>query len=201
MNPSATRPLSDSLSGGATADSEVLAKKLKIDEDIRNLYEDFVMDDYEETEYGEEDYEGEEDCGEDYHCSELGCSSEDGSDDCCAVCNGDFAMEDGQEEEDEDGIDEGDDCTQDEDEEESEHDEDNGKIEKSEAEGDKKDDNNKDGEGAAKAVENQDRETETDEVDEPAWHPLFKPDVLRVVLLSNDNQRLCVNRQTLSSHR
>jgi len=203
MNPSATRPLSDSLSGGATADSEVIAKKRKIDEDIRNLYEDFgtVMDDYEETEYGEEDYEGEEDCGEDYHCSDLGCSSEDGSDDCCAVCNGDFPMEDSQEEEDEDGIDEGDDYTQDEDEEESEHDEDIGKIEKSEAEVDEKVDEIRDGEGASKAVKNQDRQTEMVEVDEPTWHPLFRSDAPRVILLSNDNQKLCVYRHTLSSHR
>jgi len=203
MNPSATRPLSDSLSGGATADSEVLAKKRKIDEDIRNLYEDFgtVIDDYEETEYGEEDYEGGEDCGEDYHCSELGCSSEDGSDDCCAVCNGDFPLEDGQEEEDEDGIGEGDDCTQDEDEEESEHDEDNGKIEKSEAEVDEKVDKIRDGGGAAKAVEDEGGEPKRDDVVELAWHPLFRSDAPRVILLSNDNQKLCVYRHTLSSHR
>jgi hypothetical protein len=102
MKSNTTRPLSDSLADDCTAESEVIAKKRKIDEDIKNLYEDFgiAMDDYEETEYGEEDYEEEEeDCEEDYHCSDLECSSEDGSD-CCAMCNGDFPMEDGQDEED-----------------------------------------------------------------------------------------------------
>jgi hypothetical protein len=204
MNPSATRPLSDSLAGDLTADSEVLAKKRKIDEDIKNLYEDFgtVMDDYEETEYGEEDYEEEEDCGEDYHCSELGCSSDDGSDDCCAICNGDFPIEESQDEEDEDEIDEGDDYDQDEDEDEnSESEVGENKNGKSEVPVTEKDDNAKDGEGAAKAIENESGETGRDEVIEAGWHPLFKPDAPRVILLSNDNQKLCVNRHTLFSHR
>jgi len=198
MNPSATRPLSDSLSGGATADSEVLAKKLKIDEDIRNLYEDFVMDDYEETEYGEEDYEGEEDCGEDYHCSDLGCSSDHGSDDCCAICNGDFPIEESQDEEDDDGIDEGDDTDQDGEDDGHSRSEDE---EKSEAPVKEKDDSAKNSEGAAKAIEDREGDTERDEVNEAPWHPLFKPDAPRVILLSSDNQRLCVNRHTLSCHR
>jgi hypothetical protein len=203
MNPSATRSLSDSLVGDPTANSEVLAKKRKIDEDIKNLYEDFgtVMDDYEETEYGEEDYEEEEeDCEEDYYCSDLECSSRDGSD-CCAMCNGDFPIEESQDEEDEDGIDEGDDYDQDDDEEETNHDEDNEKIEESEAKVDEKVDKIGDGEGAAKAVEDEGGEPKRDAVVEPAWHPLFRSDAPRVVLLSNDNQKLCVYRHTLSSHR
>jgi len=200
MNPSATRPLSDSLSGGATADSEVIAKKRKIDEDIRNLYENSgtVIDDYEETEYGEEDYQGGEDCGEDYHCSDLGCSSEDGSDDCCVVCNGEFPMEDSHDEEDDDGIDEGDNSDQDGDEDGNSHSEDD---EKSKAPVKEKDDSAKNSEGAAKAIEDREGDTERDEVNEAPWHPLFKPDTPRVILLSSDNQKLCVNRHTLSSHR
>jgi len=210
MNSSATRRLSNSLAGDSTANSDQLAKKRKIDEDIRNLYEDFgtVMDDYEESEYGEEDYENEEedyedeeqDCEEDYHCTDLECSSEDGSD-CCAMCNGDFPMEDGEDEEDEDGIDERDDYDQDDDEEETGHEEDNEKIEKSEAKVDEKVDKIRDGDGAAKAVEDEGGEPKRDDVVEPAWHPLFRSDAPRVVLLSNDNQKLCVYRHTLSSHR
>jgi hypothetical protein len=202
MNPSATRSLSDSLVGDPTANSEVLAKKPKIDEDIKNLYEDFgtVMDDYVETEYGEEDYEEEEeDCEEDYHCSDLECSSEDGSD-CCVMCNGDFPMEDG--EEDEDGIDEGDDYDQDEEEDENSESEDGEKKNgKSEATVKEKDDNAKDGEGAAKAIEDREGEKERDEVIEAEWHPLFEPDAPTVVLLSNDNQKLSVERHLLSSQR
>jgi hypothetical protein len=204
MKSSTTRSISDSLADDPTANSEVLAKKRKIDEDIRHLYEDFgtVMDDYEETAYGEEDYEEEEeeDCEEDYHCSDLECSSEDGSD-CCAMCNGDFPIEESQDEEDEDGIDEGDDYDQDDDEEETNHDEDNEKIEKSEAKVDEKVDKIRDGEGAAKAVEDEGGEPKRDAVAEPAWHPLFRSDAPIVVLLSNDNQKLCVYRHTLSSHR
>ena len=100
MHSKPTRRLSDSLAGDSTANSDQLAKKRKIDEDIRNLYEDFgtVMDNYEETEYGEQDYEEEEeDFQEDYYRSDLECSSEDGSD-CCAMCNSDFPMEDGEDE-------------------------------------------------------------------------------------------------------
>jgi hypothetical protein len=33
------------------------------------------------------------------------------------------------------------------------------------------------------------------------WHPLFKQDTSKVILLSNDNQKLCVDRITLSYHR
>jgi hypothetical protein len=204
MKSSTTRSISDSLADDPTANSEVLAKKRKIDEDIRHLYEDFgtVMDDYEETAYGEEDYEEEEeDYEEDYYCSDLECSSEDGSE-CCVMCNGDFPIEESQDEEDEDGIHEGDDYDQDEEEDENGESEDGEKKNgKSEATVKEKDDNAKDGEGAAKAIEDREGEKERDEVIEAGWHPLFEPDAPTVVLLSNDNQKLSVDRHLLSSQR
>jgi len=184
MNPGATRPVSDSLAGDLTAGSEVIAKKRRIDEDIRNLYEDFgivmddyrgmdedirdlyeevgiVMDDYQETEYGEDDYE-----------------------------------------EDEDGIDEGDDDDQDEEECMNSQCQDGEKKDgKSEAAVKENDDNDKDGEGPARAIDDKDEGTAREEAIDAAWHPLFRPDVPKVILLSNDNQKLCVDRHILSSHR
>jgi hypothetical protein len=120
---------------------------------------------------------------------------------CCAMCSGDIPMEDGPDEEDEDQIDEGDDCEQDKDEEESKHDQDNKRDAKSEVEVKEKDDDDKDRERTGKVTGNDDGEDETAEISEPAWHPLFKPDAPKVILLSNDNQKLCVDRHTLSTHR
>jgi hypothetical protein len=191
MSSSATRSRPASVSKDANSDSAIIAKKRRIQKDIRNLYEDFgtVMDDYEETEYGE-DSEKEEEYEMDYHED-----PEYGSE-CCAMCSGDIPMEDGQDEEDEDQIDEGDDCDQDKDEEESNHGQ-----EKSEVEMKEKDDDDKDSERTGKVTGSDDEETETAESIEPAWHPLFKPDAPKVILLSNNNQKLCVDRHTLSSHR
>jgi hypothetical protein len=218
MNPSATRSLSDSLAGGLTEDSEVLAKKRKIDEDIRNLYEDFgtVLDDYEETEYGEEDceedegqeeeegHEEEEDYEEDYHCSDLECSSEDGSD--CEYCDGEVeyqceAEEEAEEEE----------CEEDEEEEYDYYsDEDYGqgvnedRVDKVHDEGKEKGNeqdlsNDKHGIEDVKDVAEEKEPVKTNK--ELIWHPLFKPDAPTVILLSNDGQKLSVDRHLLSSHR
>lgn len=33
------------------------------------------------------------------------------------------------------------------------------------------------------------------------WHPMFNQDIPRIILLSNDNQRLCVNKDILTSYR
>lgn len=203
MNSGIDRPRSPTRTAGLEPNSAVLAKRRRLNEDIKNLYEDFgtVMDEYEETDYEEEiyeetDYEQEED----YHCSD--CSSEDGSD-CCMVCNGDFLMQtEDEDDEDEDQIDEDDDYDQDED------------VEGEESEGGdaKKDntaarvkedrrDNEKDG-GKAVGTTGQDvGDSEVTEVVEPVWHPLFKPDIPKVVLLSNDNQKLSVDRHTLCSNR
>ena len=184
MSPGATRPVSDSLAGDLAADSGVIAKKRRIDEDIRNLYEDFgivmddyqgtdedirnlyaevgiVMDDYQETEYGEDDYE-----------------------------------------EDEDGIDEGDDYDQDEEEcMNSQCQDGEQKDEKSGAAVKENSDNDKDWEGPAKAIDDKDGGTAREEAIDVAWHPLFRPDVPRVIILSNDNKKLCVDRHILPSHR
>ena len=46
---------------------------------------------------------------------------------------------------------------------------------------------------------NQPNPTITSELKE--WHPLFRQDAPKVVLLSNDNQKLCVDKSTLSNHR
>jgi hypothetical protein len=195
MNPSATRSLSDSLAGGLTEDSEVLAKKRKIDEDIRNLYEDFgtVLDDYEETEYGEEDceedegqeeeegHEEEEDYEEDYHCSDLECSSEDGSD--CEYCDGEVEYQCEAEEEEEE------DYEEDEEEEFDQYSEDEDYDQ-----GVKEDRIDK--------VHDETKEKEPVKTNkELIWHPLFKPDAPTVILLSNDGQKLSVDRHLLSSHR
>ena len=217
MNPSATRPLFDSLSGGATADSEVLAKKRKIDEDIKNLYEDFgtVIDDYEETEYGEEDYEEEkyheeeegdhdeeEDYEEDYHCSDLECSSEDGSN--CEYCNGEVEYQREVEEEAEE-----EDCEEVEEEEYDYYsDEDYGRgvnedrVDKvhDEEKGNERD-LSKDKHGMENVKDLAAEKETVKENEELTWHPLFKPDAPTVVLLSNDGQKLSVDRHLLSSHR
>jgi hypothetical protein len=218
MDPSATRSLSDSLVGGPTANSEVLAKKRKIDEDIKNLYEDFgtVMDDYEETEYGEEDreedegqeeeedHEEEEDYEEDYHCSDLECSSEDGSD--CEYCDGEVEYQYEAEEEAEE-----EDCEEDEEEEcDYYSDEDHGqgvkedkvdKVHDEEKEKGNEQDFSK-GKHGIEDIKDVAPEKETVKTNEELiWHPLFKPDAPAVVLLSNDNQKLSVDRHLLSSHR
>jgi hypothetical protein len=218
MNPSATRSLSDSLAGGLTEDSEVLAKKRKIDEDIRNLYEDFgtVLDDYEETEYGEEDceedegqeeeegHEEEEDYEEDYHCSDLECSSEDGSD--CEYCDGEVeyqceAEEEEEEDYEEDEEEEFDQYSEDEDYDQGVKEDRIDKVhDETKEKGNEQDlSNDKHGIEDVKDVAEEKEPVKTNK--ELIWHPLFKPDAPTVILLSNDGQKLSVDRHLLSSHR
>ena len=40
-----------------------------------------------------------------------------------------------------------------------------------------------------------------DSCSEQPWHPMFKQDSPMIILLSNDNQRLCVNKDILTSYR
>jgi hypothetical protein len=56
MKSTATRSRPGTETEDANSDSAMIAKKRRLDKDLRNLYEDFgtVMDDYEETEYGED---------------------------------------------------------------------------------------------------------------------------------------------------
>jgi hypothetical protein len=47
----------------------------------------------------------------------------------------------------------------------------------------------------------EEEKTDHERLDKSKWHPLFKQDTPKVVLLSNDNVKFCVDRAVLSSYR
>jgi hypothetical protein len=197
MNRVATRSLDVD---DSKAHSERIAKKCKpVEESIKDLFEDFetVMDDYEEEDYEGEDYEEEDyeetEYGVESHSSELGCSSEDDAVS-CGHCNGDYEdMYDDDEGEYEDADPDDD---HDSDFEDGDKDKDGNKEEVEKSEGGTKEKQLEDVIGG----DHQNPKT-AEIVPEPVWHPLFKPDLPKVILISNDNQRFCFDRATLSLHR
>jgi len=172
----------------------IVDRKRSVVTNAMDYYEEFDadMDDYEED-YEDEEYEEEweEYCSSDFACSSAG----------CLMCNGDYMMEDEYDYEDEgeyedaDPDDDYDQDTQNECADEGQEDQ-----EKKETEGKGKDkEAHQDQEIIIGSAE---KKLQPNQIKvEPTWHPLFRLDDPKVVLLSNDNQKFCIDKRILVLYR
>jgi len=169
----------------------IVDRKRSLVTNAMDYYEEFDadMDDY-EGELEDEDFEEEEEyCSSDFACSSAG----------CLMCNGDYMMEDEYDYEDEGEYEDADpddahdldsmDMCEDESQEDA-------KVEETESKGTNKEVHQENVTGGP------DKKLQPDQIKvEPTWHPLFRPDDPKVVLLSNDNQKFCIDKRILVSYR